>query len=313
MTITPALASSAIDIQPSGSFAEDLNRISEADEIVESSNVSIESKGEQIAFSTILSDFLPAGTDEEINEEQLFSAIIAQRLESLKGKDAVTAYQDAFEKHLSAMKYPSGYEPVEDAARAALNDLSEDGVLSLEEAESVHAQSFQAAQLDNNHDVLYDSLGSTTAVTMVEIALQSSSEALAGFDSGDKNAGRMSLKYMQDSGSSIAGVSSVEGGQTVNAAIGSGFLFKPVSEGDGNLVVLLPSSMSGQVAGVTIKDSSGQVLDQGTGLGDYDDGRPLFRFHSPGGGYPSNITVSALMSDGEEYNYSIPAPSQRYE
>ncbi len=102
-------------------------------------------------------------------------------------------------------------------------------------------------------------------------------------------------------------------GASTNTGIGGGFLFKPISEGDGNLVVLLPTSMSGDVAGLTIRDSNGQILDTGRGLGDYDDGRPLFRFSSPGGAYPGNITVSALMNDGGVRDYKIPTPAQRYE
>ena len=82
------------------------------------------------------------------------------------------------------MEYANGYEPVEDAARAALNDLFRLEVLSLDEAESIHAQSFQAAQLDNNNSALYDSLGSTMAVTMVELALKSSSGMISAFNSG---------------------------------------------------------------------------------------------------------------------------------
>jgi len=268
------------------------------------SSTTQENQAEQASFSDVLMDFLPTETDQEINEEQLFSAVIAERLDALKGSEALDSYKVSLEEYLAALEHSNGYVPVEDASRAALNDMVDEGVLSLEEAESIHAQAFQAAQLDDNLETLYDSLGSTMAVAMIELALESSTNMLTAFDSGEKDAGTMSLSFQQDS--SVTGASS-------NTSIGGGFLFKPISESDGNLVVLLPSSMSGDVAEVTICDSSGQVLDKGSGLGDYDDGRPLFRFSSPGAEYPENITVSVLMNDGEVRDYSIPTPAQRYE
>jgi len=315
MSITPLAGSTASEIQIPGPGQTFLENIQETEDpaVVTDSSAEENSQATQTSFSDILSDFLPQDTGQEINEEQLFSTIIAERLEGMKGSDAVESYQDSFEKHMSEMTYSNGYVPVEDAARAALGDLVDQGVLTMDEAESIHAQSFQAAQLDDNPNALYDSLGSTIAVSMVEMALESSGEMLAAFDSGEKDAGKMSLSYQQDSGIAPATSAAGESGQVTNTTIGGGFLYKPVSESDGNLVVLLPSSMSGSVSEVSILDSNGEILDQGRGLGDYDDGRPLFRFSSPGSDYPENITVAALMTNGEEYTYSIPYPGQRYE
>ncbi len=286
MSIAPTIAPVTPGIPVSTTadhLLDGLNSATEATAVSEPSTTQ-EHQAEQTSFSDVLMDFLPTEAGQEINEEQLFSAVIAERLEGLKGSEALDSYKVSLEEHLAAMKHPNGYVPVEDASRAALNDMVDKGILSIEEAESIHAQAFQAAQLDDNHEALYDSLGSTMAVAMIEMALKSSTNMLAAFDSGEKDAG-----------------------------IGGGFLFKPISEGDGNLVVLLPTSMSGDVAGLTIRDSNGQILDTGRGLGDYDDGRPLFRFSSPGGAYPENITVSALMNDGGVRDYKIPTPAQRYE
>lgn len=318
MSITPAFSSTASDIQITGAADNFLSNLNSATDVTAPIEpvVSPENQAEQISFEDILSDFLPAGTDREINEEQLFSAIIAERIENLKGSEGLASYQESLEKYLSSLEHSNGYVPVEDASRAALNAMVELDVLSLDEAESIHAQAFQAAQFDENKGALYDSLGTTMAVTMVELALESSTEMLAAFDSGEQDAGRMSFDYQQDSGMSASALTRAGSGESTTsttATIGDGFLFKPISEGDGNLVVLLPKSMSGDVSGVTIKDSSGQILDEGRVMGDYDDGRPYFRFASPGSAYPDNITVTAMMSDGTDYDYKIASPSQRYE
>lgn len=315
MSIAPTVATVTPGI-PVGTaadhFIDSLNRVAEVTAVPEPSTTQ-GNQAEHASFSDVLMDFLSTETDQEINEEQLFSAVIAERLDGLKGSEALESYKVSLEEHLSAMKHSNGYVPVEDASRAALNDMVDQGVLSLEEAESIHAQAFRAAQLDENHNALYDSLGSTMAVAMIDLALKSSTNMLAAFDSGEKDVGRMSLSYQQDTGSDIASASSGGAGQSTNTVIGGGFLFKPISESDGNLVVLLPSSMSGDVSGVTLLDSNGQILDKGRGLGDYDDGRPLFRFSSPGSAYPENITVIASMHDGEVRDYKIPTPAQRHE
>lgn len=314
MSITPASSPTAADLgitAPADALLHTLQNKSESATAVDESSGA--EQVEQTSFADVLSDFLPEGTTEKINEEQLFSAILAERIEGMKGSDALESYQEAFEKQLSALQYGNGYIPVEDAARAALKVLVEEDVLSLEEAESIHAQAFQAAQLDENKDALYDSLGKTMAVSMVEMALESSTDMLTAFDSGEKDAGRMSLDYQQAPYSISSSNFERGDGPIVNATIGGGFLFKPISEGDGNLAVLLPTHMSGDVSRVTIRDSMGQTLDKGRDLGDYDDGRPLFRFGSPGSGYPENITVSVLLNDGTEQNYTIPHPAQRYE
>jgi len=293
-------------------FFNTINSAKEVADFADSSNI-LESKNEQTSFSDILMNFLPSEIGNEISEEQLFSAIIAERIEGLKGDDALDNYREFLDKHIETMKQINGYLPIEDASRAALNDMVNQGVLSLEEAESIHAQAFQAAQLDDNKSALYDSLGSTTAVAMIEMALDSSTNTLAAFDSGKKDAGMMSLSYQQENLRDAESASGIRVEQSNTVHIGGGFLFKPVSESDGKLVVLLPSSMSGNVAELIIRDSNGQILDKGFRLDDYDDGRPLFRFPSPGSTYPENISVSAVMNDGEIFDYLITSPDQRHE
>lgn len=268
------------------------------------------------SFQAILSSLLPgAGSSgTKVNEEQLFSALLEERLTTLKGTELASTYNQYFEDHKSQMTTADGYIPVETAAREALRDLVEDGSLTMEEAEEIHAQAFQAAQFDSNKGALYDSFGTTMAVTLVEMAMQSSSAMMASFDSGELDAGRLSLDFVQESGpaqfdKTNAGSAS---GQSTDFIGGDGFLFKPVSEKDGHLVVLLPATMSGEIADVSLVDDSGQVIESGDAFEDFEDGRPVFRFDQAGESYPSNITVTVTMTDGSEKQYNIANPSQRY-
>lgn len=67
---------------------------------------------------------------------------------------------------------------------------------------------------------------------------------------------------------------------------GRGMVYKPVSEGDGRLVVLLPSS-NAISAGAAMADRTGKIVERGRSVGRTNGNRPTFRFSRPGRGYPS--------------------------
>ncbi|MEN8189590.1 MAG: hypothetical protein ABFS19_07070 [Thermodesulfobacteriota bacterium] len=290
--------------------------------VVEQSGQGGESRDSQTGgtpFESILSSLLPEDKQSQVNEEQLFSALIAERLTTQVGENAAKDYRHYLEERIAEMTRSDGYVPVEDASRAALKDLVDNDVVSNREAEEIHAQAFQAAQLDSNAEAIFDGMGSTVAVAMVEMALQSSTSVLAKIDSGELDAGTLSLNYRYDGGVNGAGgtttAQQVGGTGTPTAGFvgGNGFLFKPVSENDHKLVILLPSAMSGNVDNVSLVDGSGRIIEAGDFYRDYDDGRPIFRFDRPGAAYPGNIVVNVAMRDGSVKDYNIADPSQRYQ
>lgn len=92
-----------------------------------------------------------------------------------------------------------------------------------------------------------------------------------------------------------------------------GFVWKPVSDSDGKLAVLLPEKFSNNVAGVTLKSADGQTLEEGRFTGIGNGNRAHFRFDKPGGGYPPGTIVEAHMKDGSTKTYRIDDPSSRYD
>jgi len=81
-----------------------------------------------------------------------------------------------------------------------------------------------------------------------------------------------------------------------NPTHGSGFVWKPISEGDGNLVILIPSYSSTTSVGIEYSGGS----EQGNYVGRTNGDRPTFRFSAPGTAYGQNITVSS--ETGETYD-----------
>jgi|GEM_PF-5807603 len=77
------------------------------------------------------------------------------------------------------------------------------------------------------------------------------------------------------------------------------FLWKPVSEKDGKLAVLIPASISDQVQEVAIlSPDKTKVLQKGrfSGIGNGD--RAHFRFSKPGGQFPDGAIVWIKLKDG---------------
>src|SRR5690606_28230634 len=89
---------------------------------------------------------------------------------------------------------------------------------------------------------------------------------------------------------------------------GSGMIWKPVSEGDGRLVVLLPSSYA-ESTGVAVADRNGNIIER-VPFGPRTNGnRPTYRFSRSGGGYPS----PAILVVGSSQRFCIPNTGSRYD
>lgn len=140
----------------------------------------------------------------------------------------------------------------------------------------------------------------------IEISLEDSTSAaesnpnspLATNSSADGGAGGAGAGGSGGSGGST-------GGEQI-FGVDPGFLWKPVSESNGRLVVLLPrGTRSGNVS---IRDSANNLLDTGKFSGIHNGGREHYRFSKPGSGYPENCKVVY-----NNVTVTIPNPSNRYE
>jgi hypothetical protein len=90
-----------------------------------------------------------------------------------------------------------------------------------------------------------------------------------------------------------------------------GFVWKPISEGDGNLVILLPPNLTGNVAGVVVfHEGSGQTV-TGRYTGVHNGGREHFRFLQPGAAYGDGLTVTAQLKSGGTKSWSVPSGARR--
>ena len=260
---------------------------------------------------TKLSNLLSADKNGNINEEQLQSAIVQYLLEKkgkLKGKKLGDAYLQELTKSLASGK------PLEGAVKAALKALVDKGLISEAQAEEINGISFNAAQLDNNLEALYDlkssANDSTIAVMEIEKAVSKAMTSISESSSTDSS-GEIPSRSLDAISNSVS-VNSSSG----SSNHGNGFLWKPISESNGNLVVLFPPNLTGNIssAGIysSLPPSYENLIEEGDFSGDnHNGGRAHFRFSKPGGSYPDGVYVVAQLSNGESATFEIENSSSR--
>lgn len=266
-------------------------------------------------FQSFMLTALGGDSKTEVNEEELFAAVIEQRLGDVS-EEAAELYASEKEKFLSSMRRPDGYVSIENAAHAALKSVTEAGLITTEDEEKIYSDSFESAQLDENLSELWDGRGSENDPT---ISLMSMQDALAKAYAAISNLGSGEAEETEedtelDPEDSLVDETAVIEEQAQDGA--EGFLWKPVSESDGNLVVLLPTDLKGLIDKVEIHTElppdETTKLGEGVFSGDEHNGaRPHFRFDAPGSSYGTNIHVVAYRSDGETMSWLIGDGAER--
>jgi hypothetical protein len=262
-------------------------------------------------FNTTLKAFLSPDKSNKVSEEELFSALVQERIKKTKGESALSEFKGLFESAKKRLQKPNGFIPVEDAAKEALKEFRDAKKITKEEADSIYSQAFAGAQLDQNKEALFDGRGGpndpTIAVADMEQALLLSGALIGKFDSGAEKVTARTLD--EPSNAAVTGGT----GAPASEAGGAGFLFKPVSESDGKLVVLLPPRLAGLVKSVSLLGPNGEVIETGRYTGNGNGGRDHYRFSRAGGQYQDGLTVQATLATGELVRYIIRETSQRTE
>lgn len=291
------------------------------------------------SFEDTLKAILTPDAQQNVSEEELFAALMTERVGHVKGADVQTQF-----KSLIADKQSAGargdYIPFEVAAKQALRELRDNGTLTSEEADKIYAESFEAAQLDSDLTALWDdhSAGAhdpTIAILGMTEAIAKAKAKIDSFDSGTASAVTRSVDEAEArpgssvhgfggklllSGSGHAVPERLRGDQTFtprrnrfDAQGGNGFLFKPIGENSKRLVVLIPEEMVGYSSSVNIRNEAGKIIERGTGqVGTFGEVRK-YNFKKAGARYPENVTVEITLNDGSVKSYKIPDPSKRYD
>jgi hypothetical protein len=134
-------------------------------------------------------------------------------------------------------------------------------------------------------------------------------------DKGDSSIKEGASPKGSTTGSSThnCGVAQQRSVQTGNTLPKSGeFLWKPQSDKDGKLAILLPSPLVGKVDSVSVVSPNGSSQ-KGSYAGVGNGSREHFRFTKPGGDFQDGSKVVITMKDGSLKEVSISDSSARYQ
>ena len=126
------------------------------------------------------------------------------------------------------------------------------------------------------------------------------------------NTHSLSANHASHASANVSANASSPQAKSINAP--SGFLWKPVSDSDGKLAILLPPALTSKAIGCKIISPNGsQVLatgrDGGVGNGD----RQHYRFNAPGASFPPGSIVEIQLRDGSTIKIMIEDTGARLE
>lgn len=293
-------------------------------------------------FDTLMTGLLKPDGENNVNEEELFAALVQERIYSLKGQEVGDQFKAVFDKNKAQNTGANGYCFFEKAARDSLKEFQASGNLTLDEANKVHSEAFEAAQLDDNHTALFDSYGGandpTMAVAKMEAALISAQAMIQKIATGAIAAPDHALNAeypalgtipLRSDGVAVLGGAGTGGDPKIGSKVktevtprrfkidgNEGMLWKPFAEHTGKLIMMLPPTYTGQVASITIRNSeTGNKLDAGRyfSVGAGPTGREKWIFKKAGDKYPDNLNVQIKFKDGNVQTLHIAKPGKRYD
>jgi hypothetical protein len=280
-------------------------------------------------FSAFLLQSLGRSGQQQVNEEELFSSVIGEQLNELD-PEAATYYQSQVQQFTTSMARGDGYVPVEDVAKAALKATVAAGKVSQDDAEMINAKAFASSQLDDNLDSLYDGRGDTSAVATMDEAMFKVQQVLDQVEAGTLTLSPRSLDIPSNVGTTPgtmllqgllggdlerAGLDGAEESEEAESADETSekqtrFTWKHEAS-DGNLAVLLPTRLNGSIAGVSLYDSDGNLIEEGDYSKRTGDNRAVFRFNHPGSYYGKDIDVAVSQDDGDVLIYNVKNGGER--
>lgn len=278
-----------------------------------SSNKTSESSNDE--FSSFLMKQLSRESTSEVNEEELFSAIIGQRL-SKESQEAVDFYNEKVKSLSSSMARADGWVPVEDVAKEALKATVDAGKVTKEKAEMINASAFECAQIDDNKECLFDSRGTTKAVASMEEMMFKIKSMMEEIDAGKKTITARSLDIASNQGMTPGAMLGSSEAAKLAAGLGVGegsekqirFTWKHEAS-DGNLAVLLPQRLRDIDKVEIFKD--GELVEKGHYSKRTGDDRAVFRFDEPGKEYGKDVDVKITMDNGDTYTYNVKNGGER--
>lgn len=239
-----------------------------------------------------------------VSEETLYAAAVYRKLSKSDREDFIKALRER-----NGVLIGKGENSLSKATNEALSRLVREKNISSQEAKELKRYALGKAQLDSdksNISKISKRIGNGSEGTALDTFRDNKSATKKIFKEFEKaNASNNQIKSTNSKYESLstAGKSSPTSSEQ--------FLWKPVSDSDGKLAVLLPASLTGEVSKVVIESPAGIMIAQGRDGGVGNGGREHYRFNQSGGSYPDGSSVVIHMKDGSIKSVRINETSSR--
>ena len=255
----------------------------------------------------------------KVTEHDLYAAAIHNKMKN-EHPEKLARFEKEFENRLLRLEIRTDKIKVRAAANRAIRGMVKSGLFTRSEAREIRQESFGKAQLDSDRSWLSRIRGAdpedapvrnlSSALELFEANTGATDSEFEEFRSRRRERRRARRAKLNQSagtnGSSHVGTNSVG-----SSSAPDNFIWKPMSESDGNLVILLPQNFTDNVAGVSVYGPDGEMLEEGRATGVANGGREHFRFSQPGENFPAGSEVVIRLSDGTTQKIVISDPSSR--
>jgi hypothetical protein len=165
------------------------------------------------SFESLLRQVLPHSSGNKVSEEELFSALIYERMHKIVGDDAAEHYRNKLGKAGSTGRTSSDTVLSEKVALSALKDTAKKLQISDRQADAVYSQAFDAANFDSIKDALYDRYSSkgdpTIALAKTESAINSAKKTIEKMERGSVPHENRSLASAKTTGNTVPAIAKV--------------------------------------------------------------------------------------------------------
>lgn len=264
-----------------------------------------------------------------INEQEGYAVLVHQALKTLNPKIAARLEQEL--KQATALyKKNHGNTNLFKIADRLMRQYLREKVITQEQYRTVRDHAFGRTQLDSNRTLLGDERspeaksGDTpvralsTFYRRIESNPTATPDEIAQFRASEAEISKEKWREKKKAGApeiKTAEAVTIENTESSIGGIPPGFLWKPQSETDGKLVILLPSSVDTRsVKSVAIIDpASGKTIETGrfSGIGNGD--RLHFRFSRSGANFPDHSVVEINFINGSRSRVAISDSASRSE
>ncbi len=260
----------------------------------------------------------------KLSEQDIYAAQVYSKL-SKQSPQAAKRFSELLPTAITQAKKSGSDNVMLNASNKVLDELVKEGLISNTTSSDIKTQAFSDSQIDSDSKTLQASSSGMSLEEILQYLLKNTDASLEEIDALKSALGKVTQAKKVSQAASASGAKSMSSATTagsvgnkglslVDGAPSNTFLWKPVSDSTGKLAILLPASMTGKAASISVLSPDGKsTLATGRFSGVGNGQRQHYRFDQPGSNFPDGAIVRITMQDGTTKDIKITETSARTE